>query len=256
MPVWRDGIMKSRKDGRESPYRVLLPPEYELTDRRYPTLFLLHGLFGTFENWTELACLKGSDGIIIVMPDSGDNWYCDAAEHQEWSENRIVVDLIANIDGLFRTKASRDARSIAGNSMGGYGALKIALRHPHLFSFAASFSGAFDAANWTDQSPPIENWDAYRPSITKIFGKDQSNTRMENDIFRLVSEYRSLRTPEIYFDCGINDPFLESNKRLSRHMRENGIPHQFQVLPGGHDWDYWTDRGVFLTKLIGERSAV
>lgn len=255
MPEWHDGIIKSRTDAHELQFRVLLPPGYDESGRRYPVLYLLHGLFGSFRNWTELASLQPVDDLIVVMPEGADGWYCDNAEKGLWYESRIVRDLVPAIDTSFRTRATRDARSIAGNSMGGYGALKIALRFPEMFSFAASFSGAFESANWSDRSPSPAKWDEYRPSIMRVFGEVGSVARRENDIFRIVEDHEGGNVPDIHFDCGIGDPFLESNHRLSNKMRQHGIDHQFRILPGGHDWDYWTGRGRFLTDLLDRRTA-
>ena len=156
MPAWNDEFIKDRNAGGDSPYRILLPPDYQNGSRFYPTLYLLHGLFGSFENWTELAKLEPVSNLIIVMPEGGDGWYCDTADRSEMYESRVVGDLVPEIDARYRTIASRETRSIAGNSMGGYGALKIALKYPELFGFAASFSGAFEAANWDDRSQPAE----------------------------------------------------------------------------------------------------
>lgn len=256
MPAWNDEFITNENAGSDSPYRILLPPDYQAGSRYYPTLYLLHGLFGSFENWTELAKLEPVSNLIIVMPEGGDGWYCDTADRGEMHESRVVRDLVPEIDTRYRTIASREARSIAGNSMGGYGALKIALKFRQLFGFAASFSGAFEAANWDDQFPPSENWDEYRPSITRIFGSAGSRTRTENDLYRLAAETKGTDVPYIYFDCGISDPFLAANRRLANELRNSGVVHEFRILSGGHDWDYWTTRGSFLTGLVSERSLV
>lgn len=256
MPEWQDGNLESQADGHGTPYRVLLPPDYTTSDRRYPALYLLHGLFGSFTNWTELGQLRATNDLIIVMPEGGDGWYCDVENTDEMNESRVVRELVPEIDAGYRTIATRDGRSIAGNSMGGYGALKIALKFPEMFSFAASFSGAFEAVNWTDQSPPAEKWDEYRPSISRVFGNAESSTRAANDIFRLPAESSSQVAPAIYFDCGISDSFLAANRRLSRTLRECGVEHKFRILPGGHDWDYWSRQVSYLTKVIRERSYI
>jgi S-formylglutathione hydrolase FrmB len=256
MPAWNDELIKDRNAGGDSPYRILLPPDYQDGSRSYPTLYLLHGLFGSFENWTELAKLEPVSNLIIVMPEGGDGWYCDTADGGEMHETRIVADLVPEIDTRYRTIATREARSIAGNSMGGYGALKIALKFPELFGFTASFSGAFEAANWDDQFPPSENWDEYRPSRTRIFESAGSRTRSENDLYRLAAGTTGTGVPYIFFDCGITDPFLDANRRLAYALRASGAEHEFRILPGGHEWDYWATRGKFLTGLISERSLV
>ncbi|MGI8810923.1 MAG: alpha/beta hydrolase [Pyrinomonadaceae bacterium] len=247
MPEWCDGTISSGLDGREWPYRVLLPIEYGRTGKRFHTLYLLHGLFGSFENWTELGGLGPIDDLVIVMPEGRDGWYCDGENPADRHESRIVNELLPEIDQKFLTVSSRAGRGIAGNSMGGYGAIKIALKYGDLFSFAGSFSGAFEAPSWSDQFPPA-NWEEYRPSISRVFGDEGSTTRIENDLYKIVAESDTDDLPEIYFDCGLNDGFLAANRELSRLMMERDMPHRFEVLPGGHDWDYWTGRIEKLTR--------
>lgn len=247
MPPWEDGSINSRCMGRAMPYRVLLPPDYFVSDRRYSSLYLLHGLFGSFENWTELACLSRQDNLIIVMPEGEDGWYCDSGneKYQSW----LLQELVPAIDDQFRTNATRAGRSIAGNSMGGYGAIKIALKFPELFWFTAATSGAFDAPTWSDEHQPPIKWEEYRPSISRIFGAVESKIRLENDVHRIVSEYQRKEVPVIYLDCGISDQFLEANRKLSCRMRDSGIRHRFRVLSGGHDWDYWAASGRSIVEI-------
>jgi S-formylglutathione hydrolase FrmB len=133
--------------------------------------------------------------------------------------------------------------------MGGYGALKIALKFTGLFSFAASFSGAFAAPSWSDQLPPPNQWDEYRPSISRIFGECDSKIRIENDVYKIVARCDRAKVPDLYFDCGIDDPFLSANEELSKLMGRCDIQHQFQALPGRHDWEYWADRGRFVIEM-------
>jgi S-formylglutathione hydrolase FrmB len=237
--------------GQAMPYRVLLPPDYSSAGKRYSSLYLLHGLFGSFTNWTELACLGPQDNLIIIMPEAADGWYCDCGVNQRY-ESWLLQELIPEIDREFRTDGSRAARSIAGNSMGGYGAIKIALRYPEMFRFAASTSGAFGAPTWSDEDPAPANWQEYRPSILRIFGPIDSKVRSENDVNALVSEYQREKVPAIYFDCGISDPFLDANRKLSSRMRDRGMEHRFRILPGGHDWHYWAKTGKEIITMISK----
>jgi S-formylglutathione hydrolase FrmB len=130
--------------------RVLLPVGYDAdTTTRYPVLFLLHGAGDDHTTWTtntDLATLPGADGLIVVMPDGGRNadagWYSNWVNGPQW-ETYHIDELIPWVNANYRTAAW----GVAGLSMGGYGALEYASRHPDLFVVAGSFSGAVDNAD-------------------------------------------------------------------------------------------------------------
>lgn len=243
---------------REVPYSILLPAGYDSSDLKYPILYLLHGLFGSHENWLELTNIEELSktlGLIIVMPDGSDGWYCDS---EVVSSNRyetfFVDEFLPSIERGFRAIQAREARAIAGLSMGGYGAFKFSLRRPDLFTFAASFSGAFDAPERSDDAPGFD-WNTLKPSILQAFGDSESETRARNDLFLLIAsiktdELRSL--PYFYFNCGLNDGFIEANIRLHEAFDLAGVDHQFDQIEGGHDWDYWGSQLPRLLRMTSE----
>jgi S-formylglutathione hydrolase FrmB len=162
--------------------------------------------------------------------------------------------LIPDVDGRFRTLASREGRAVAGLSMGGYGALKFGLKHPGLFAFAGSMSGALGAASWVpDEKMP--QW--VRPSIERVYGAAGENeTRKANDIFRLVraltpEQIRAL--PFLYLDCGTEDFLIGDNRDFSALLIERKVPHEFRQLPGGHSWPYWDRQVQEVLKLAAAR---
>ncbi len=252
-----DGILKSSLLGREIPCRVLLPENYGDTRLRFPVLYLLHGLFGSFENWTTLTGLSSyaaGYGLIIVMPEGGDNWYVDARDGEAW-ESYLIKELIPEIEDDFRTIAPGRGRVIAGNSMGGYGAFKLGLKYPQMFALAASFSGAFNAPRLTDGSDD-SNWEERAPSIMRIFGEPDSDIRSENDLERIVvrlDKRQISELPYFYFDCGSEDSFLPANRELSKIFSSRGLMHEFHELEGGHDWNYWNLRGRDLLDLVSQK---
>lgn len=237
--------LDSKLMGRQMPYRVILPAGYLIKkDARYPVIYLLHGLFGHFDNWTTLSKLdthaSGFD-VIIVTPEGGDGWYTDSATvSNDKYESYVIQELIPEIDKKFRSLAARDKRAIAGLSMGGYGALKFGLKFPDKFVLAGSFSGALDG--------PLrgQGHKSLRPSIMSVFGEEGSETRKDNDIFRIVSEISAEKVkslPFLYLDCGTDDWLFQPNRDFATLLLEKKVPHEYRQLPGVHEWKYW-DRQV------------
>jgi len=241
-----DHELDSKLMSRAMPYRVLLPPSYanKLDSSRYPVVYLLHGLTGHYSNWsdkTDLSKFAAAHNFILVMPEGDNGWYTDsAATPNDKYESYIIKELIPEIDKKFRTIADRGHRSVAGLSMGGYGALKFGLKYPELFSIVGSFSGAFGVAEWT-----ADNAGNIGRSIDGIFGPAGSDTRQKNDIFKLVgglSPDKVKSLPFIYLSCGTEDQLLKLNAEFLRSLFDKKIPHEFRQRPGGHTWTFWNDQ--------------
>ena len=240
---------KSELIGKVLPYETLLPRDYFKSNKRYPVLYLLHGLFGHHDDWitrTNLAEYAAGYDLIIVTPEGNDSWYIDSATvASDKYESYILRELIPDVDARYRTIKDRRARGVAGLSMGGYGALKYGLKHPDYFAFAGSLSGALDPANRTDEHPGF-GWDILRASITAAFGPPSSPARKANDLHQIARNLTAANIaslPYLYFDCGLDDGFLPTNRELAEILIAKKIPHQYRQLPGGHNWGYW-DRQV------------
>jgi S-formylglutathione hydrolase FrmB len=247
-----DRVLSSTLLGGDVPYRVLLPSEYEANENRYAVLYLLHGMFGGYTNWTELTNIgeyANRHRMIIVMPEGGERWYTDSVE---MGERYLIDELIPEIDVNFRTIADRDHRAIAGNSMGGYGAFKYALKYPDMFDLAGSFSGAFHVTDLSDASPG-PGWPELGPSVRRVFGEAGSTVRTENAISHLAGGEHG-KLPYLYFDCGAGDEFAKVNREMAKRFAEDGIDHEFHEFEGGHDWIYWDRRIERFLDLISARS--
>jgi putative tributyrin esterase len=238
--------LKSTLMAREMPYRVILPKNYEANKaEKFPVLYLLHGLTGHYDNWADKAKIKdyaAGYNFIIVMPEGNDGWYTDSASvPNDKYESYLVRELIPEIDGKFRTLADREHRAIAGLSMGGYGSLKFGLKYPEKFVVVGSFSGAVGAASLTAKMVG-NSWKALTDSIVNTYGEEDSPTRKDNDIFKIVREIspeKAKTLPFIYVDCGTEDGLITSNREFIALLAEKKIPHEFRELPGKHDWPYW-----------------
>jgi S-formylglutathione hydrolase FrmB len=259
-PAVQLSVLKSRLLGRDVKFRALVPLDYDQKGNetfRYRTIYLLHGLSGHFDNWTDktrIARYAAHYPFIIVTPEGDDGWYTDSVSvPNDKYESYIVKELIPEIDNKFRTVTDREHRFIAGLSMGGYGAIKFGLKYPELFSLVGSFSGPFDAPTRTERTG--NKW----PSIPAVFGPENSKTRVDNDIFSLIrtlSSEKMVNLPFIYFDCGTEDQYLAVNRDFAALLVEKKIPHEFRELPGKHSWEYWDQQALEFFRLASRRPVM
>jgi S-formylglutathione hydrolase FrmB len=205
----------------------------------FPVLYLLHGLSDDHTAWTRRTSLERYlDGLplIVIMPDGERGWYTDAESipHAKF-ESVITSDLIEFVDNTFPTIASREGRMTAGLSMGGYGAVKLAVKHPELFCGAVGFSGAYRDANDIDSSA---DWVAEN---RLIFGDSFSDG--DNDVSALLRNADRSTIPALRLDCGTEDFLIEHNRQLHQLLESLQIEHEYMEFPGEHNWSYW-DRGI------------
>jgi putative tributyrin esterase len=253
---------ESRLVGAPLPYNVILPADYKRgasKQRRYPVLYLLHGLGGSAGDWvsnrSHLPDYAAQYPFIIVVPEGKDGWYTDGVAANEKFESYFVEELIPDVDRRFRTIAAREGRAVAGLSMGGYGSLKFALKHPEMFAFAASMSGALGAASWT---PEIDLPAFVRPSLARVYGPASSDVRRANDVFRLARDLTPeavARLPYLYLDCGTEDFLISNSRDFSAVLIQKKVPHEFRELPGTHSWPYWDRQVQEVLRLAAQKLA-
>lgn len=251
-PRLREESVQSTALGRPMKYRVLVPQGYDASLRRYPVLYLLHGLTGDYKDWTtrtNVSEYSRALPLILVMPEGENSWYTNAADGTAKFEDYVANELPADVTEKYRTINSRYGRAVAGLSMGGFGALKLALKRPAQFSVAGSFSGAFGVTREGELEPKVGAVEGDR--IRRIFGPADSQTRKENDVFALAATLRPAGAPYIYVDCGASDGLIASNRRVIEALGKSGAAYEYHEVAGNHAWDYW-DRRVreFLPLLM------
>jgi len=271
--------------GVDKQYYVYLPGGYGDDDARYPVIYMLHGLGGSEDNWPKhMGLPAAADSLnlaaIVVMPDGDDSFYVNWPTEVDYDaclnskrefgraddmttycvkapryEDYITVDLIAHVDATYRTIPERRARAIGGLSMGGYGALMLAMRHPDLYASVASHSGV--AALLYKGPYPYENgkvelgddpktWLAnagvFGALFRRVFGEDLEFWR-ERDPAHLAAHLAD-GDLAIYIDCGTEDEFRLQNGAAYLHdiLADRGVTHDFELLPGRHTVDFWSDR--------------
>lgn len=219
--------------GKATAANVIVP---ERMQGPFPVLYLLHGLSDDYTIWqrrTNLERYLHKLPLIVVMPDGGRGFYCDALQGAAY-ETAMVRDLVEFIDGIFNTRTGRNGRALAGLSMGGYGAVKLALQHPAKFCCAVSHSGAmaFGHKSMPDEDPRANEF-------RRIVGKDAGGG--PNDLFVLSQQIGPANRPALRIDCGTEDFLLEDNRDFHAHLEKIGYAHEYQEFPGGHTWDYWDE---------------
>lgn len=197
----------------------------------YPVMFLLHGLSDDYTIWLRRTSIERYvDGLplIVVMPDGGRGFYCDAINGFKYN-TAIGVELPRLIRNYF---PCMDEWCISGLSMGGYGAIRLALDYPELFVSATSHSGALYFGHH-----PLDRDDEWNREFERIVGKNPEGG--PNDLLALAERLDPDRRPQIRIDCGTEDFLLEANRAYSKHLNSIGYVHEYEEFPGGHDWSYW-----------------
>ena len=202
----------------------------------FPVFYLLHGLSDDHTAWTRRSSIEryvAGLPLIVVMPNGERGFYTDAKDRPKAAfETNIVRDIVGFVDRTFQTIPTREGRVVAGLSMGGYGAVKLALKYPDLFCAAVSHSGAVDFAR--------RDFDAdgdWGREWTPVFGSSPAGG--PDDPFALAEQIDRSHLPALRIDCGVDDFLIEENRAFDAHLTKLGVPHEYAEHPGGHTWEYW-----------------
>ena len=215
--------------GRDAQVTVLLPAG---TTSPCPTLYLLHGLSDSAESWlnkTALERLGDAHKMAIVLPNAARSFYCDMAYGDAWYTH-ISQEIPRLCESLFPVTRDPAKRYIAGNSMGGYGALKIALKNPGQFSKVGLISAVLDVQQFVNDAF------MYQRDWQLCFGG--TCVPDAEDVLKLTTNAPSL--PRLYHYCGTDDFLVEGNRRFLALCSQLQIPVDSTWEPGGvHEWAYW-----------------
>ncbi len=236
----RDITFRSDSLNRDMPYRVILPAHMS-ADQKLPVVYLLHGGGGNFRDWSNYSDVArfAEHGLILVMPEGESSYFANAADRpRDRFEDYITRDLIADVEGKFPAATGRTNRAIAGVSMGGFGAVNLAFRHPDLFLFAAGLSAAIDVPSRPFSIKRIEQWRRHRA----IFGPWNGQVQRENDPFVLVRSADPGKTPYFFLGCGEQEGLLSVNRAFVSQLQQRHLQYEFHTLPGGHDWNQWKNQ--------------
>jgi S-formylglutathione hydrolase FrmB len=236
----RDVAFWSAALNRSMQYRAIFPAEISPV-RKLPVLYLLHGGGGGFSDWSNYSDIASfaKSGMILIMPEGDDSYYTNSAERpQDRYEDYIANDLIKDVEKNFPVAPDREHRAIAGVSMGGFGAVNIALKHPELFAFAAGISPALDVPSRRFSIKRIGQWRHHE----SIFGAWDSDTRRNNDPFVLAAKADPSRVAYLFLSCGEQEGLFPSVKRFANLLAQRKFTYEFHAEPGGHNWNQWNER--------------
>lgn len=277
---------------------VYLPAGYAAQPaKKWPVFYYLHGLGANELSWSDGMNLDETAdaiglGAIVVMPDGDNGFYSDSKTPLDYDacmrdgtgmfdpsapkkstcvrtpnyEQYIVKDLIGWVDATYRTIPEKKGRAIAGLSMGGFGALQLAMRHPDLFAATASHSGV-DALLYQGPDPYVAGKvtladdpskaprDWFTQWIVGVFGPDIANWRAHDPAF--LVEKLEPGAVAIYLDCGTEDDFRLHNGAQYLHdlLLAKKIEHVWYLGPGKHDGHFWRERVPHSLKFLAEHTA-
>jgi S-formylglutathione hydrolase FrmB len=235
--------------GRAVDYCAALPPGYDTGAERYPVLYFLHGLFENEKSWSEhsgqrvwedLMSQRTIGKFIVVLPDGGKTFYVNSFDGRVRYEDFIRQELVPAIDQKYRTVANRQARGVSGTSMGGFGALHLAMQHPDTFGSASAHSAAL-IAKFPNPLPSEGRWGFYARVLQEPFGAPLNEDYFDaNNPLTLAEHPERFSQLKLYFDCGDQDRygFEEGAKLLDQILTAKGFPHDFVLRPGNHGWSY------------------
>ncbi len=233
------------------PYCVVLPPSFDADNtRHFSILYFLHGLGDNEQffvhsgawNLTEDMREKGElKDFLVATPDGGESFYINSKDGKDRYEDFLLQEFFPFIERHYRAAPGRSHRAIAGISMGGYGALHLAFRHPQLFVSVSAHSAAL-----IEKLPaflgPVPNSPRSRV-LGAVFGSPPDQAFWEHNSPIALARTADLAGLKIYFDCGDQDDFgFEAGaSALDKILGYRHIPHEFHIYPGRHDASYFAE---------------
>ncbi|MBR1538244.1 MAG: esterase family protein [Bacteroidales bacterium] len=242
--------LSSKILGRDVYINVYIPDGFDQApEQTYPALYLLHGLYGTHLNWVETGGLDvvldeligtgEAARMVVIMPCAGDpdihhvqNGYFNVVGNPY--EDFFFSEMMPLLETKYRCGGSKGKRAISGLSMGGGGSVVYAQRHPDLFSSCYAMSAWLDQPVEDSQDPETLNDKMY---ITSVSVRDHSALKFVDEADE--ETLAALKSLKWFVDCGDDDYLLRVNTEFYFKMRAKGVPCEFRVRNGIHNWEYW-----------------
>jgi enterochelin esterase-like enzyme len=236
----------------EIKYAVYLPSEYDSSTRSYPVLYLFHGLGNNENAWIQYGDMKrlmdsmyASESIvpmIVVMPNAGNSWFIADIQSDFPFETIFIDEFLDHIDSEYRTRSEKEFRAFGGLSMGGYGALILAFKHPDMVSTIFSLSPGI----WTDETIQSLSNEGYLRTFDNLYTNDPDNRltdrwRAHSILHQAREKSQSDLSKVKYYITSGDDDAGRSVATAELHiiLKNKNVPHEYRVYDGGHTWEYW-----------------
>ena len=222
--------------GMQSNADVILPDRPD-PSRKMPVLYLLHGLSDDHTIWqrrTSIERYASSYYLAIVMPNAHRSFYTDMKAGRRYFAY-MTEELPSLMESFFSLSNKREDRFVAGLSMGGYGAFKMAINLPGRYAAGASLSGVLDIAG---------AWARNSDFFPDVFGDSVVNPpdNVLAAVDKLVADTPKKQWPKLFQFCGTDDFLYEDNVNFQAYVKKAGLPVTYREGPGGHDWAVWDAR--------------
>ncbi len=225
---------------------TVLLPDTAPPENGFPVLYLLHGKGGDHTDWTRLGALehliRERYPLCAVMPSCQHSFYRDMVYGLPYYQY-LSNELPRKLQAMLPVSKRRRDNFICGRSMGGYGAMLMALNMPDRFAGAASVSGALDVFEMIK----TREW----PEWDWIFGKkDEQFLKSDGDLIHMLTKVKGEK-PKLFACCGLEDGLLEQNRNFARYAEENGFELTYVEGHGIHDWNYGNEKTPQILNWIG-----
>ncbi|WP_064610007.1 alpha/beta hydrolase [Streptobacillus moniliformis] len=222
------------------PVTVILPDGYS-NDKKYSVIYTLHGWSGNNKNFPEktpIGELSDKYNVIFISPDGNyDSWYVDSEVIKKSKYSTFISkELVENIDNKYSTIKEAKNRAITGLSMGGYGAFFIGINNVNIFGNIGSMSGGLIPEDFKG------NW-----GISKVINSNWEEYNIDSLVHKLL-----FTKTNIIFDCGVDDFFIESNRKVHQKLLSLNINHDYIERAGAHTWAYWSNSIKYQTLFFVE----
>lgn len=246
-------------------FSIYLPADYQISERTYPVLYLLHGAGDNHTSWEQFGEVRhianksiaegAATPMIIVMPDLHEGYF-NELDNSWYGEDFFFKELIPYIEKNWRVKTDKQYRAVAGLSMGGGGSIGYALRHPDMFSAVCPLSAA----------PGPKDYKEFINRIHQRIGQERSNrqskkvldsayieTNLSEKLLSLKGEQlEKVRRLKWYFDCGDDDHLSIHLGTVREVMDKQKINHEYRIRDGRHNWEYWRGSLPEVLKFISK----
>ena len=241
--------LKSSILGATVKYNVYLPDGFDKTDKQYPTVYLLHGLYGTYTDWDKTGRMKDvadeliasgeADEMVIIMPNAG---HPDV--HNEWNgyfnmpgwnyEDFFFKELIPTVEKKYRCIGDKGHRAVMGLSMGGGGSTVYCQRHPDMFSSCYAMSAWLD-----NESGQVGGQDMKKDKLYLVSQSVREHSALDFIDNADDATLEALRGVKWFFDCGDDDFLVRLSFELHMKMKAKGVKDELRIRNGVHNWEYW-----------------